>query len=216
MGAGLISGTFCSVCGSEHYGPASCPGELRATGAEKPGWKTNIATPAGREEIGVLLAPSHDLWRARILTYPNALWTTPGGRGTLKFVGETREQAEAQAIAFVKRHLEARSALQAPSALSKASPRKARALSVRFGIGRALMRGTTVNLSNEGMFIGAGTPEDGGQSVLLIVDLEGQTIAMRGLVMWNRMRSAPQRPAGMGIRLSNPPQAYLSFVAALP
>ena len=88
--------------------PGALSGRAAATGAEKPGWRINVETPFGHEEIGVLLAPSHDQWRARIMTYPQSLWTAPGGRGALKFVAETREQAEAQAIAFVQHHVEAK------------------------------------------------------------------------------------------------------------
>lgn len=229
MGVGAVSHRFCCVCGSEHYGPGSCPGELRATGVEKPGWRINVETPFGHEDIGVLLAPSNDQWRARILTYPSTLWTAPGGRGTLKFVAETKEQAEAQAIAFVRRHVEAkRSTVQSTAAAQRPAaacgsrhlvavvPRKARLLPVRFGSERALTRGMTVNLSVDGMFVGVAQPEEGGRSLLLHVDLDGHTMALRGVVMWNRRRGSAQRPTGMGIRLSNPSPLYQSYVAALP
>jgi hypothetical protein len=223
MGIGVVSHRFCCVCGTEHHGPASCPGELRATGAEKPGWRINVETPFGHEDIGVLLAPSHDQWRARIVTYPSALWTAPGGRGTLKFVAETREQAEAQAVEFVRRHIQAklRRGPRRPGALSNRPitaviPRKLRCLPVRFGIDRAIARGVTVNLSVDGMFVGVAKPEDGGRSLLLHLDVDGHTIPMRGLVMWIRRRAEAQRPPGMGIRLSDPPPLYQSFVAALP
>src|SRR5260221_8463718 len=108
MGLGAASHGFCRVCGTEHQGPASCPGELPATGVERPGWRVQVETPFGHEAIGVLLAPSHEQWRARIVTYPNVLWTAPGGRGTLKFVGDTPEQAEARAIQFVEQHVRAK------------------------------------------------------------------------------------------------------------
>ena len=75
MGLGAASHGFCRVCGTEHQGPASCPGELPATGVERPGWRVQVETPFGHEAIGVLLAPSHEQWRARIVTYPNVLWT---------------------------------------------------------------------------------------------------------------------------------------------
>jgi hypothetical protein len=87
---------------------ANCPVEFHATGIERPGWRVELQTPFGRESIGVLLAPSHDSWRARIVTYPNVLWSAPGGRGTLKFVAETAEDAEAKAIRFIEAHLKAR------------------------------------------------------------------------------------------------------------
>lgn len=234
MGIGVVSQRFCCVCGTEHHGPASCPGELRATGAERPGWRVNVETPFGHEAIGVLLAPSHGQWRARILTYPNVLWTAPGGRGTIKFVGDTPEQAEAQAIVFVERHVQAkrylrrdglagvdvvataRPAAAAPRALYAVVPRKTRCLPVRFGTDRAITRAATVNLSVDGMFVGAATPEDGGRSLLIHLDLDGHTVPLRGLVMWIRRRSEPERPTGMGIRLSDPSPLYQSFVSALP
>jgi hypothetical protein len=233
MGIGVIPQRFCCVCGAEHSGPASCPGELRATGAERPGWRVHVETPFGLEAIGVLLAPSHDQWRARIVTYPNVLWTAPGGRGTLKFVGDTAEEAEARAILFVEQHVQAKRYLRrdglAPLAgvplkrpagaarpVFAAVRRKSRCLPVRFGLDRAITRGMTVNLSTEGMFVGVASPEDGGMSLLIHLDLDGHTLPLRGVVMWSRRRAEPERPTGMGIRLSDPPPLYQSFVAALP
>jgi hypothetical protein len=194
-----------------------------------------VETPSGHEAIGVLLAPSHDRWRARIVTYPNVLWSAPGGRGTLKFFGDTLEQAEAQAIRFVEDHVRAKRYLRrdgmasvgaAASVTSRASssrpqflgavPRKSRCLPVRFGPNRAIVRGVTLNLSVDGMFVGAATPEDGGQSLLIHLNLEGQMLPLRGLVMWSRRRGEPGRPVGMGIRLAEPPTYYRSFVASLP
>jgi len=235
MGMGAVSHAFCRVCGTEHHGPSSCPGELRATGAERPGWRVQVETPFGHEAIGVLLAPSHDQWRARIVTYPNVLWTAPGGHGTLKFVGDTAEEAEAQAIRFVEEHVRAKRYLrrdgvatvgavaagkpkQGPPRpqFSAAARRKTRCLPVRFGLERANLRGITLNLSTEGMFVGVAEPEEGGRSILIHLELDGYTVPMRGLVMWSRQRSEPERPVGMGIRLSEPPALYQSFVASLP
>ena len=233
MGVAAVSHSFCRVCGTGHSGPATCPGELRATGAERPGWRVNIETPFGHEAIGVLLAPSHDQWRARIVTYPNVLWSAPGGRGALKFVGNTREEAEAQAIGFVERHVLAKRYLRRdglalaevkrPSSpegsahpLVAVAPRKSRVLPVRFGFDRVIARGVTINLSCEGMFVGVGSPIDSGNSLLLHLDLNGHTLPLHGLVMWNRWHAEPERPIGMGIRLSDPPPFYQSFVAALP
>ena len=229
-----ITQSFCPVCCTEHDRPASCPGDLSATGLEAPGWRVIVETPYGHEVIGVLLAPSHDQWRARIMTYPNVLWMVPGGRGTLKFVGDTPQAAEAQAIAFIDRHVLAnryvrRDALEpldpraarrpefSPSRTALAAARrKARRLPVRFGLDRTILRGMTFNLSTEGLFIGVASPAEGGRSLLIHLDLYGHTLPLRGLVMWNRFRTEPGRPAGMGIRLSDPPPFYQSFVAALP
>jgi hypothetical protein len=233
MGIGVVSHSICAVCGSGHGELEFCPGELRATGAERHGWRVRVETPLGHEEIGVLLAPSHDRWRARILTYPNVLWSAPGRRGALKFVGDTPEQAEALAIAFVERHVKAkryaRREVAAPAhlpisshAAGSAHPvvvvarRKTKCLPVRFTLDHATARGVTVNLSLEGMFVGAASPVDGGRSLLIHLDLDGHTLPLRGLVMWNRRRAEQHGPAGMGIRLSDPMPLYQSFVAGLP
>jgi len=233
MNLGAEPSTYCRVCGTGHIGRSTCPGELPATGAERPGWRINIETPAGHEAIGVLLAPSHDQWRARIVTFPNVLWSAPGGRGTLKFVGNTREEAEAQARLFVERHVEAkRSPRRDGVALVYANlpktpggsarppiavaPRKASRLPVRFGLDGLLVRGVTVNVSCDGMFVGLGSPADSGRSLLLHLDLHGHTLSLNGLVMWNRDHAEPGRPVGMGVRLSEPPPIYQSFVDSLP
>jgi PilZ domain len=232
MGMAMDSARWCATCGTSHAGPGMCPGSLQATGAERPAWRVNVETPFGVEAIGVLLAPSHDVWRARIITYPNVLWTMPGGRGTIKFVGDTREEAEAQAIAFVEAHVRAKRyarrdglAIIGEPGVPEARPasktfatssRRVVCVPVRWGSDRASVRGVTVNVSPDGMFIGAIAPETGGQSVLINLDLEGHTLPLRGLVMWNRRRSEPGRPLGMGVRLSEPPSLYQAFVASLP
>lgn len=213
MGIGVVSQRFCCVCGTGHGDLESCPGEVRATGVERPGWRIRVETPFGHQEIGVLLAPSLDRWRARIVTYPNVLWSAPGRRGALKFVGDTLEEAEAQAVAFVERHLKTK---RCARPAFTAAPRKPKCLPLRFSLDRAVARGVTVNLSVEGMFVGVASPVDGGRSLLIHLDLDGHTLPLRGLVMWNRRRAEPACPAGMGIRLSDPTPLYQTFVAGLP
>lgn len=218
MSLALVSPCYCSVCGTDHAGSTPCPGELRATGAETPGWRVLVETAAGRQTIGVLLAPSYERWRARIVTLPNVLWTIPGGRGTLKFVGNSREEAEAQAIRFVERHVLARRQgprLTATPAFAVAA-RKTVTLPVRFGLDRAIVRGVTLNLSTDGLFVRVLTPEECGRFVLVHLDIRGHTHPARGMVMWNRLRGELQRPAGMGIRLSDPSILYQTFVDELP
>lgn len=227
---------WCPVCGTAHDEPRDCPGELRATGAERPGWRVHVETPFGHEAIGVLVAPSHDVWRARILTYPNVLWTLPGGRGTMKFIGATAEDAERSAVAYIEDHVRAKGLLRRdalapvaaapaaksapgeflPRALKATSQRKVRSLPVRFGAERASTRGVTFNLSTEGMFVGAPDPPEDGRVLFIHLDVSGHTLPLRGLVMWSRPRGEAGRPVGMGIRLTDPPPFYRSFVAALP
>jgi len=217
MGIGVVSRSFCAVCGTGSHALENCPGGLHATGADRPGWHVRVETPRGSEEIGVLLAPTHDRWLARIMTYPNVLWSAPGRTGALKFVGETPDEAEAQAIAFVELHLKARRrAAGASRTRFAAALRKSKSLPVRLRLDRVITRGVTVNLSVEGMFVGVASPADCGRSVLIHLDLDGHTLPLRGLVMWSRASAQPAHPVGMGIRLSDPTPLYQSFVAGLP
>jgi PilZ domain len=228
-GTGALK-AWCPACGTAHADPRSCPGELRATGSERPGWRVEVETPFGHEAIGVLLAPSHEVWRARILTYPNVLWTLPGGRGTIKFVGETAEEAERSAIAFIEEHVRAKRFLRRdglalaanpgrgaipPSALWTTAPRKLRRLPVRFGPDRPAFLGATLNLSAEGMFIGSRDLHEGGSPLHIHLDIEGHSLPLRGMIMWIRRRPDIGRPLGMGVRLGDPPPFYQSYVAAL-
>ena len=195
-----------------------------------------METARGNEAIGVLLAPSYDQWRARIVTYPNVLWMAPGGRGTLKFAGNTREEAEAQAIRFVEQHVLASrvgrrdglafanaarpSASAGNAAAARAviavAPRKLSRLPVRYGLDGIIARGMTVNVSCEGMFVGSGSPAESGRSLLLHLELNGFNLSLHGLVMWNRCHGEVGRPVGMGIRLSDPPDLYQAYVNSLP
>ena len=75
---------WCLLCCTDHPSEGRCPGELMATGPEQRGWKVTVETPSGFQAYGVLVAESGKYWRARILTYPNVLWTTPGGHGSMK------------------------------------------------------------------------------------------------------------------------------------
>src|SRR6185436_20844949 len=156
---------WCTVCGGSHVKAQDCPGDLQATGPERHGWRVAVDTPYGLEAYGVLVAPSFDLWRARIITYPNVLWMIPGGGLTVKFAGRTPQEAETAAAAFIEAHIAARAdvrrdAPNAPAverygaeaqarALAAAGPalRKLRALPVRFGSGPTLFSAMTGNVS---------------------------------------------------------------------
>ena len=225
----------CPVCCSFHAEATECPGDLKATGPERHGWRVNVETPVGFEAFGVLVAPSRDLWRARIITLPNVLWMAPGGFGTLKFFATTPQEAERRAIAFIEQHCELngylrRDALEkvrpgavtaeaAPAAAARPGgppPRKARILPVRFGVSRPSTLAQTVNLSREGMFVGTPVPLARGEACRIALHVEGISMALHGIVMWNRARLETGRPLGMGVRLLDPPPAYGSYVETLP
>jgi uncharacterized protein (TIGR02266 family) len=228
-----MSGRFCETCCTPHLAEASCPGELRATGPELPAWEVTVETPRGLEQIAVLLAPSHERWRARITTRPRTLWLVPGGASTLKFAGDTRERAVDQAVAFIDQHCVRRGYYRRDSMLpvelsQRPEPlpirprtaiplhRKRCRLALRWGVGRAFVAAATDNLSVQGMFVATRHPADPGTSVRLRVDLAGTTAELDALVMWTRPRPERGRPVGMGLRLVHPPPAYADFVVALP
>jgi Tfp pilus assembly protein PilZ len=219
---------WCSVCGSMHAEPRECPGDLRATGPERHGWRVAVETPHGIEAYGVLVAPTHETWRARILTFPNVLWTIPGGAATLKFVGKTPQAAEALAVSFIEGHIRARGFVRhhgtdhaaagryraeaAPGLAITAAMRKPLAMPIRFGNGPALFSAMTGNLSESGMFVSTMAPLDPGIFLRLMMSLETGPLGMKGEVMWNRPKIVLGRPVGMGVRLVEPPSIYQQFV----
>jgi Tfp pilus assembly protein PilZ len=226
--------TFCPVCGGTHAEPRDCPGELRATGPERHGWRVAVETPFGIEAYAVLVAPSFDLWRSRIITYPNVLWTVPGGAVTVKFAGRSPQDAEAQAVAFVEAHINARgyvrrdgldlpavSRIHAEAAANVQATqgpalRKMRAMPVHFGTGQALFAAMTGNLSESGLFVMTLVPFDPGTDLRVLIDLETGRMGLRGKVVWKRERLVLGRPVGMGVQLVAPPEPYREFVLELP
>ena len=223
---------WCATCGTDHERPADCPGDLRATGPERHGWRVAVETPHGIEAYGVLVAPSLDRWRARIVTYPNVLWTIPGGSRTLKFVGTSPQDAEARAIGFVDAHIRTRGyrrrdALDGPTvgriraearALANVGParRKPLALPIRFGAGPSLFAAMTGNLSESGMFVSTLAPLDSGVALRVLVDLDTGPVGLKGEVIWRREKIVLGRPVGMGVQLLAPPETYREFVRELP
>ena len=189
--------TFCPVCGGSHARPEDCPGDLRATGPERHGWRVAVETPFGIESYGVLVAPSRDRWRSRIITYPNVLWTAPGGAVSLKFVGSSPQDAESQAVAFVEAHIRSlgyvrRDALDLPAvsryraeaapyalAAPGPSPRKMRALPVRFGTGPTIFAAMTGNVSASGLFVMTLVPFDPGTDLRVLIELDTGPLGLR-------------------------------------
>jgi hypothetical protein len=230
-----MSDGWCPVCHSRHRIKKDCPGELLATGPERPGWRVNIQTPAGIEACGVLVAEADGLWRARILTYPNVLWTVPGGCGTMKFVGRSARDAERRAVTYLRRHIQERGytmrdevVLRGPAALDPESgpgalapppgspaERKIRFLPIRFGVARVTEIAGTGNLSSTGLFIITNSPESGGTWLNMMLDVDGDPLGLRGLVRWMNRQHRAGRSPGMGVQLETPPPSYLDYVRSL-
>jgi hypothetical protein len=225
----VIIHDWCATCCTRHALNVICPGELPQTGPELHGWRVNAETPRGTEAFGVMVAPSHDVWRARILTYPNVIWLVPGGQGSLKFVGPSRMDAESQAVQFIRQHCRSRkfvmrddgapSARQAPRQASPATPappRKIRFLPIRFGLFGATEVGGTGNLSKSGLFVLTESPIEPGTKIRMALDLTNESISLAGYVRWMRKRHRVGGAPGMGIQLEAPPRPYLDFVRNLP
>jgi uncharacterized protein (TIGR02266 family) len=187
-----------------------------------------------RSEIyGVLIAEVHEHWRARILTYPNMLWSVPAGRGTIKFVGRSAQEVEVKALDYIREHCRTRglkieemldpvetdeldaesAAIQAPRHAKEA--RLQRSLPVRFGVEKATERARTSDLSGGGLFVQTDKPLAQGVELKLLLKLDDFTIPLIGKVAWVRIQNEPGRPRGMGIQLHDPPAMYVRHVRAL-
>jgi len=223
---------WCAVCCSRHDLGPQCPGELLATGTERFGWRVQVGANQRVEQYAILVAPSRDLWRARIVTLPNMLWSVPGGRGTMKFVGRTASEAEGRAIEFVRdfckrkkyRTMEIQPAsasgpldpeAQADAAAPDEEPRHLCSVPVRFGVDAASYKASTADLSPRGLFIITNRPLPQGTKLKLVLELSEASLPLNGTVAW--LRAAPEdgRPAGMGVLLHQPPALYQHFVERL-
>ena len=229
-----LDGDWCPTCGTRHRRRRDCPGELRTTGPEQPGWRVNIQTPTGIEGCGVLIAQCENRWRARILTYPNILWTLPGGSASLKFVGRTAREAERAAIAYLREHIHQRGytmrdevAVALPGGETEDAPgglprppqppasRVACFLPVRFGLQQVTELAGTGNLSKTGIFIITDRPEQKGTWLNMLLELNADRIGLKGLVRWHNRIPRAGRSPGMGVQLDAPPPSYIDYLRSL-
>jgi hypothetical protein len=232
---GLLSGEveWCRRCGVRHSKKA-CLGEILAAEPERHGWRIAVDTPTGRVVHGVLIAPTGDYWRARIMTFPRTLWVVPDGKKTLKFLGSDPGHAERQAIAFIQEHCRnaGHSVVDDPALVAEPDPveleqtdeadeaeanrRKLRSVLVRFGPSKPDRRAKTADLSEKGLYVATKEPYARGTHLRLVLEVSGARIPLSGVVQWTRTVAAPGRPEGMGIRLLRPPAFYVQYVRRLP
>jgi hypothetical protein len=223
----------CAFCGSRHTDLPGCPGEVPATGPERLAWRINVETPRGIEAFGVLLAPSHDCWRARILTLPNVLWIGPDRRQALRFAAADPLEAQRAAVEFIidystgrRFRLRASTQLLRPEQLTQEpggpaveppepAPRKIRFLPVRFGVVGPSEVGGTGNLSETGVFVITSTPLDSGTPLMLTVKIDRGLVHLKGRVRWMRKSHHVGGSPGMGIELVSPPPPYVEYVRRL-
>ena len=165
---------WCAVCCTLHGRRETCPGPLDATGPESETRRIRVYT--GRfESFGVLTAPADRHWRARVVTLPRMLWSVPGRRDTIKFFGETREQAERSAVAFIVEHCRSRghrildpdeprhaapasAGADSEQPLVQREPRLPHAIPAKFGAKSVDHRARTADLSRSGLFLATGRP----------------------------------------------------------
>jgi len=227
-----MSDQWCSVCCTRHDFERRCPGELLATDVERHGWRVSVKTGARTEEYGVLIAPSGGIWRARILTYPNMLWSVPGSRSTMKFAGGSAAEAERRARDYVvklcaQRNFKVSEVNQAPAsnavksenAEGSAGPegrtRHLHSIVARFGEEEPVEEGATADLSSGGMFIITNRPLPKGRKLKVVLEMENATLPLLGVVAWIRTRPEEGRQAGMGVELTQPPALYEYYVRKL-
>jgi hypothetical protein len=146
----------------------------------------------------------------------------------MKFVAATEEQAEHQAIEYIREHCAARgytmrdqlADLSGATALVGETKRPkdqryVRVLPVRYGVSKPVLSGRTRNLSLSGMFVDTRLPLTTGGTAGMLLELEHCRLPLRGNVVWTREQPGPSRPAGMGVELVRPPAAYKKYVHAL-
>jgi hypothetical protein len=224
---------WCAVCNTQHGSAESCPGELVITEPERHGWRVLVHTGARTEVYGVLVGPAaRGLWRARVLTYPRMLWSIPGGRGTMKFVGATPQDSERNAVEFILGFCNRRGytvlgepavaqSVRVPSEGTgdsrkiQARQRYLKNLPVRFGRQTLQADGQSADLSHGGLSIVTDRPLPQGAPIKMRVDLEGFSVPLSGRVAWSRMKAETGRPVGMGVQLTQAPPMYRRYVDGL-
>lgn len=222
----------CPLCGAWHASRLPCPEPPPLTGSEKQGFRVAAETPRGVEGYGVLLARMGPTWLSRIVTFPNVVWTVPGGRSAIAFRGRTEDEATRQAVTFIREHCrvrgyrmrdelvlsggEPRPHLVLPDAAAIVrAPRFPRELPVRFGRNRPVVIGRTGNISEGGLFVVTEYPMGTSDLVGLLLELEQGKVPLRGSVVWQCADLEAGRRPGMGIRLLDPPGVYVRYVQTL-
>lgn len=234
---------WCSACGTRHDRLADCPGDLGPEGPERSGWTIDVATPAGGvRTYGVVVAPARRGWTAGIVTWPNKVWTIPGGRTPLRFPGESPREAEAAAIAYLKDELVRRGerrwleppapppdpkgilgndddGRREPSATAHAGGavvrRKRCGVACAFGHTTPALPAKIGNVSDRGLFVQTSRPLDRGAVVRVELPVDRGTIRLRGVVVWSRAEPVEGRQRGMGIRITRLPAGYAEWIRGL-
>ena len=159
---------------------------------------------------------------------PTCCGRSPAGRGRSSSWAERPARRSAAAIAFLREHIRVRGytmrdevAVVEPEefdpeaalvGLSRPSgpvpPRLIRFLPIRFGVEQITEMAGTGNLSETGLFIITNAPEDRHAWLNMMLEVDGDSIGLQGLVRWMNRRHRAGRSPGMGVQLELPPPSY--------
>jgi hypothetical protein len=223
---------FCEKCMCIHEG-SRCLRDPRASAPERHGRRIAAETTAGLKEIhGALIAPVDGRWRARLLTYPRTLWTYPGRPVTMKFIADGPVIAETMAVDFLLKHLAERGDQIIDSdmkvtvdtfdqevrnkAAVRSEVRKLNSTFVEFGVKPPWVEAETADMSERGLFIVTEEMYPKQTLLKIFLNIESCRMPLKGVVTWQRKRSSPGRPQGLGIQLIGPPALYTHYVEKLP
>jgi hypothetical protein len=219
---------WCRVCCSQHGQFVSCPGYVEISGHEKRGRQFMAHRPANSEAYQVLVAPAGELWQARIITIPDFEWKVPGSRRAAKFFDRSEVQAERKAVLYIQKFCKDKRVdlreIRAGQALGQdglSTGRRARGkrydheMTALFGVDRPDWPARISNVSDTGVCLETRRPENVGQRVRIVLQVEEFRIPLVGVVAWSRRRSHRGLPLGMGVELDDPPAVYLQLLASL-
>ena len=195
------------------------------------GRRIHVQAPYGELIHEIRLSSDGNVWRARVVTLPRQIWVAPGGATALTFEAGTSDEAEALAVEFVERECVARGYRlannrrrgQGQTGGGQPAHRLCARYPIRFEQFGALERatgagrhtGSTLNLSETGLFVATDEALYPGSRVALDIRLPGTQERLEGTVVWSRMSGAPGSQSGMGIRLDSPSLTYRARIQSL-
>jgi len=104
--------------------------------------------------------------------------------------------------------------------MARAAKRARRRLACRLGVGRQRFSGVIIDLSASGIFVQTSAKPRPGDSVTLELSIPGQREPLRLEAQVVRLKLVPPRlvavaQGGLGLRITNAPEGYFSFLAAV-
>jgi hypothetical protein len=207
---------FCSVCCSQHGTLRPCPGLVETTSEERPGRRFVAERDTGTEHYEVLVAEAGELWQARIRTVPDRFWGVPDGNRTAKFYEASEAEAERKAVLHIFKRCKAQEIqVRELTGSQRLAVDDSSAGNRRFGTERPQWPAQVYNISKEGLFLATARPEEVGERVRILMQIDQFTVPLVGRVAWVREIREGDLSPGMGVELDEPPFVYRARVAQL-